>query len=314
MTKSAGLKTLLVIMIAPLCWAGNFVLARHLEGAVSPIQLNFWRWALACITLTPFVGRQIPHIFHSIKGSWAVVLIQSATGIAIYHVLVYEALGVTTAINATLINSLVPMFIPLVAWIAYRRSIEMRQMVAIVLSTIGVAVVALKGSLDNLNWAAFNPGDLLMVLAAFVWASYTVSLTKKPRQLGGVNFLWLLALLGSLMMLPFYLYDVVLRGPFAGSKSNWVTVSYVAWFAGIVAFLAWNYGSTKLSPSHLGMFAHLIPVFGSLMAILLLGEQFHAYHGIGITLVAAGLYLAFQSSLSKQASTPKSECTKLGIN
>jgi len=292
MNRKAEFRHILVIVLAPLCWAGNFVLARYVHSEISPVQLNFWRWFLALILLTPMVSGDIERLLSEFRKHRAVLFAQALTGVAVYHCLVYFALKTTTAINATLINSLVPMFIPLFGMLLWRHRIAKIHWLAVGLSTIGVAVVVTKGNLSALLTLRLVTGDIVMIGAAMTWAVYTLLLSKRPASIGGVGFLWCLCLAGSILLAPAYLADVYVSGPFEISVANCVSVAYVAIFAAIVAFLCWNFGATKLSPARLGMFAHLIPVFGSMLAVIFLGESFGWYHAVGVVLIGAGLWVA----------------------
>jgi drug/metabolite transporter (DMT)-like permease len=283
----------LIVMIAPLCWAGNFVLAKYLQSEVTAVQLNFWRWFLACLMLTPFVARDFGRLAGEMKKHLPVLAAQALSGIAVYHCLVYFALKSTTAINATLINSLVPMFIPLFAYLALGQRLARLHWLAIALSSAGVAVVVTQGRLDQVRNLHLAAGDFLMMAAAMTWAVYTLLLTRKPASIAGLRFLWCLSFIGTLILSPALAVDLALHGAFANSMANWLSVAYVAVFAAVVAFLAWNYGATKFPPAHLGMFAHLIPVFGSLLAVAFLGESIRPFHLAGMALIGAGLWIAF---------------------
>ncbi|WP_322049207.1 DMT family transporter [Paraburkholderia sp. J67] len=296
MKSHAYLGDVLIVMLAPLCWAGNFVLAKHLQSEITAIQLNFWRWFLACLVLTPFVARDLRQLVRDMLEHLPILIAQSLMGIAVYHCLVYYALKSTSAINATLINSLVPMFIPLFAFIAFRQRLAPKHWIAIALSTLGVAVVVTQGRIEQLRNLHLATGDFLMVIAAMIWAIYTLLLSRKPSTIAGMRFLWCLSFIGTLLLTPAFFLDLARHGPFPNTMPNWLSVGYVALFAAVFAFLAWNYGATKFPASHLGMFAHLMPAFGSLLAIVFLGESFRTFHAIGMTLIGAGLCIIFSGT------------------
>lgn len=296
MTQAFSWRTAVVVAVAPLCWSGNFVLAKFADAHISAVQLNFWRWLLACLLLTPFVASGMATLLLAMRRHLGILLLQAFAGIALYHCLVYLALKSTSAINATLINSLVPMLIPLILFLWQGTKPRGWHVVAVLLSTCGVAVVVTGGQLAGLAELETAVGDLLMVAAATTWAVYTILLGRRPPEIAGIQFLWALSFLGTAMLVPAYALDVAFHGVFANTASNWLVVGYVAIFAAVVAFLAWNYGAARMPASQLGMFAHLIPVFGSGLAVVFLGEPFRVFHAVGATLIAAGLWIALSPS------------------
>ncbi|KVL57761.1 hypothetical protein WS99_07375 [Burkholderia territorii] len=306
MIRRAYTRSTFVVMLAPLCWAGNFVLAKHLQNEVTTIQLNFWRWLLAFLILTPFVIKDIGPLWRDMVRNVPILSAQAITGIAVYHCLVYFALKSTSAINATLINSLVPMLIPVFSYIAFRQHLVWKHWLAIVLSTLGVALVVTHGDFDRVSHFHVVAGDLLMVVAAMTWAIYTLLLSQKPPTISGIRFLWCLSFIGTLLMMPVLVVDLVMHGSFPNTFPNWLSVGYVAVFAAVIAFLAWNYGATKFPAPHLGMFAHLIPVFGSLLAIAFLGETFRWFHAVGMSLIGISLWIVFtQTTMDSPSVTLK---------
>ncbi|MEZ5451161.1 MAG: DMT family transporter, partial [Thiolinea sp.] len=166
------------------------------------------------------------------------------------------------------------------------------QWLGIVISLLGVLTILSRGHPDTLLQLDFHIGDLYVLCAVVVWASYTVLLRKLPAELKGLPILGYTVLLGTLMILPFYLWETLQGHPMPLSATSISSVLFVALFPSVLSFLFWNHATSRLGAARTGQFIHLVPVFGILIAVLIVGEQLHGFHLLGMLLVASGLVLA----------------------
>jgi drug/metabolite transporter (DMT)-like permease len=282
----------LMLAGAALFWAGNFVVGRALGGAAPPVSLNFWRWTLALAILVPLSIGELRSHRRAILAHWPIIGALGVTGVAAFHTLVYQALTTTTALNALLFVATAPLVIALLSWLFFRDRLRRGQALGMVLSLAGAAVVILRGDPFALGGMRFNQGDLLLVGAVLVWAAYSVLLKRRPGGLPQLALLTAMGLAGWLALLPLYLWRLAAGERLALSAPNMAALAYIALFASVLGFIFWNAGVAALGPNRAGVYINLMPVFGAVLAIGLLGERLAPYHVVGAALVALGITLA----------------------
>lgn len=287
----AGALPWLLLVAAPLCWAGNFVVARYLHQQVSPVGFNLWRWVVALAALLPFtlpaVRRQWPLLWRH----WRLVLGLAATGVVLFQCLLYLALQHTEVVNAALIVTTMPAVIVLFSWLFYRERIVPRQAVGIAVSLLGTTVLICRGDPSLLLGLELNRGDAWMLVAVPNWALYSVLLRRVPRAIEGPALLTATAGCGLLLLLPAWLWELAAGGQFQFNGQTVAGVVFVGLFASVIAYACWNYGVARVGPNRAGVFMHLVPVFSAVLAVTLLGERLHLFHVLGVTLVFTGIVL-----------------------
>ncbi|MCU0837710.1 MAG: DMT family transporter [Rhodospirillales bacterium] len=282
----------LILLVPPLCWAGNFVIGRAMHAEIPPLAFSFWRWAVALALLLPFAGRDSYRCWAVIRRSWRLITLLSVTGVVLFQVFVYRGLQSTTAINGVLIMAIIPAAIPVVAYAVDRSRITGRQLLGIALSLLGVAVVILDADPRRLAALTFGEGDLWVAAAVPMWAVYSVAVKRRPAELPPHALLLATMLIGIAILFPAYLWERAVTGPFAVTPATLAAIVYVGAFASLLAFVCWNRGVAAVGAAKAGPFLHLMPVFGTLLAIAFLGEALLASDLIGIAIIAAGLILS----------------------
>lgn len=283
----------LLLILAASFWGGNFNIARAFNMEIPPMGLSFWRWAVAGLILLPFVWKPMLQQKAAFKQHVWLVVALGIFGVTGFNTLVYLGLQTTTATNGVLMQSVNPIFIIALSSLLLGEFATKRQWLGIALSLLGVLIILIQGQLSHLLKLDFHSGDLIILLAVLDWGLYTVLLRKLPNELKGLPILGYSIAIGVLGILPLYLYEI-----FMTSRSmplNWISVSsvlYVAIFPSVLSYLFWNHGTQRIGANRAGQFAHVVPISGILIAVLLLGEQLHLYHLLGIILVAAGIVLA----------------------
>jgi drug/metabolite transporter (DMT)-like permease len=279
-----------LLTIAPLCWAGNVVVARGIVDTFPPVSLAFWRWSIATLILLPFARQQAMHDWKTALSHWKILVLLSITGISVFNTLLYMSVQTTTAINAALIQTIMPAVIIVFSRLIFREKIRLVQTVGLVVSMVGALVVIMRGQLSNVLQLAFVQGDLLMFLAIFFYALYSVFLKKRPAM-HPLSFLFYIMAMGSLGLLPIYLWECINRCP-PGVEATFVfSILYFALFPSLIAYYCWNKGVALIGANRAGLFINLIPVFASFMAVTWLHESLELFHFAGLMLVFAGMVL-----------------------
>lgn len=281
----------LLLLFPPLFWSGNFIIGRAVRADVPPVGLAFWRWCGGSILLLIFTWPYLQRDWLRIRQHWAIIALLSFLGVATFNTLVYTGLRSTTAINALLLQSMMPVMIVLISFLFLRETVTLVQVVGILLSLSGVVIIIAQGDLQVLTSLSLNIGDLLVFIAVISYAAYSIWLRRRPA-LHPLSFLTVTFIAGTLMLLPLYLWESWAVQPVSLDKVTLLTIGYVAIFPSILAYLCYNRGVELAGASRAGLSVHLMPVFGSILAMIFLGESFGWFHGLGIALILAGIVLA----------------------
>jgi len=280
------------IVVTTLCWAGNWVVGRAIRGEMPPIALNFWRWTLALAVLAPFALPRLAGKGKVLRRRRWLLLGLAATGVVAFQVLAYLGLRSTETVNAVLLNSAAPLFIILCAWLVDGDRVSPWQLLGMLASFLGIVVIIERGDLLEIVHFRFALGDLVILAAMPCWGIYCVLLKRRPREVDGLGLLFVVSLVGVLMLAPMYLAESVLFRPATLSLASAAAVLYVGLFASLLAYFCWNYGVAKVGPNRSGFMLHLLPAFGTLLAVIFLHESVHPYHFVGIGLIIAGVVVA----------------------
>jgi len=279
-----------LLVLAVLLWSGNFVAGRAMGEAVSAVGLNFWRWSLALAILLPLALPELRRHAGIIKASWRYLALLGLTGVAAFHIFVYQAVSHTTATNALLVLSTAPAGIMLLSRATLGEPVRPRQWLGIAASFAGAAVLICRGDLGALAALALGRGELWMLAAVPTWSAYSVLLKRRPPALPQRSTLAVSTAMGLVFMSPLVLAaPAVLDVPW--SPSLLAGIAYIGIGASVIAFLCWNRGVALVGPARAGVYIHLMPLFGALLGFLLLGESLQAYHAAGAGLVFAGIVL-----------------------
>jgi len=282
----------LLLSGAALLWAGNFVLGRAVNARIPPVGLAFWRWAVALLVLVVANRRGLVAQWPLVARSWRVLVPLGILGVGNFNTLVYVGLRETTATNALLLNSACPAFIVALSSAAGFSRTTLRQVAGIAISLAGVLVILGRGDPRALLSVGFNRGDAWVLAAVLSWALYTVLLARRPSGIDPFVLLTALVAVGVAWIAPFYAWEMARGARFPVSPASVLTVLYVALAASVVAYAFWNRGVAEVGANRAGVFLHLMPAFGTALAVVLLGESFLLFQLAGIALILCGVYLA----------------------
>jgi len=289
--RRAALVSYLLLTLVALFWSGNVVLGRGVIDHVPPLALNFWRWAAALAIMLPFSWRAFVEHRAAIRRDWKMLSLLGLLGITCFNSFAYIAFQTTTAINAALINTLMPIMIIAMVIVGFRETMGPRRALGLAVSFVGTLVILMRGDPAVLSTLAFTKGDLWMLAGAVSYALYSVLLRLKPPELDGVELLAVVTAFGLVIMLPVYIVETVLVAPMPVNATSVGMVAYVALFPSVLAYVFWNRGIAVVGAGRASLFVHLMPVFTSALAIGFLGESLQAFHVVGMILVFGGLVL-----------------------
>jgi drug/metabolite transporter (DMT)-like permease len=280
----------LLLILPPVLWAGNAVLARGMADQIPPVAMSFWRWAIALALLLPFTWPQTRRDWPGIRSGWKMIVLLGLLGISSFNTLLYSAAHSTTAINIALTQSVMPAVIVLSSFVLFGEKVRRRQLFAVLLCIFGATYIVMRGDWQRLQQLRFVSGDLLMLLAVCLYGCYSVLLRERPR-VHPLSFLTATFAVGVITLLPLYLWELGRGAILVWSWPVCLSLCYIGLGPSIIAYLCWNRGIELIGANHAGLFINLIPLFAALMAVWFLGEQFQNYHLSGMLLIFGGLAL-----------------------
>lgn len=281
----------LLLSLTALFWAGNIVAARYSAGQIPPVTLAVIRWAGAFALVLPVAWPHLKRDWPAIRGQFALMTVLSITGISAYNTMAYWGLQYTEAINALLLQSTNPLHIALWTLILFGERLSRAQMLGILTSLAGVMVIICRGDLGVLASLAFNPGDLWIFAALVTNGIYSALLRRRPAM-HPISFLAFTFAWGTVFLVPLLVWEIATGHVMQVNVTTVSVLAYIVVFPGLLAYFFFNRGIELIGANRAAPFLHLIPVFGSILAIAFLGERLALFHVFGYALVLAGIVTA----------------------
>jgi drug/metabolite transporter (DMT)-like permease len=281
----------LLLSITALCWAGNAIVGRLAAGHIPPVTLSFLRWSIAFLIILPFAWKHLVRDWEAIRARLGTMIVLSVTGIGAFNTLQYWALEHTQALNTLLLQSAGPLFVAVWSLILLGVRLTLAQAGGIALSLTGVLVILLHGDLTALTSIELNKGDLIFTVALAIFGLYSVLSLKRPK-IHGLSFAGFTFGCGAACLIPLLIWELLSRPVMQLDATNLLTLFYVAVFPSTLAYLCFNRGVQLIGANRAAPFFHVVPVFGSAMAIVFLGERPQLFHIIGFALVLTGVFVA----------------------
>jgi drug/metabolite transporter (DMT)-like permease len=281
----------LLLSLTSLFWAGNIVLMRYVAGYVPPITLSCVRWIAAFLLLWPFARPHFAKDWPVLRAKLPLLVLLSAVGFAYNNAISNVSMQYTSALNALLIQSSGPLFIALWSLILFGVRLTWAQLLGIAISLLGVLTIILRGDFGALLSIHLNKGDLMFASAVLAFGLYSALMARRPAA-HPLSLLCFTMGCGALLLLPFSISEYVGGFTLKPDALMAATLAYLVVFPSALAYMFLNRGIALIGPNRASPFLHLVPVFGSAMAILLLGEQPHLFHLAGYVLVLAGVIIA----------------------
>jgi drug/metabolite transporter (DMT)-like permease len=281
----------LLLSITALCWAGNAIVGRLAAGHIPPVTLSFLRWSAAFLIILPFAWKHLLRDWSAIRGRLGTMIVLSVTGIGAFNTLQYWALEHTQALNTLLLQSAGPLFVAVWSLILLGIRLTLAQAGGIALSLTGVIVILLRGDIGALGSIAFNAGDIIFTVALVIFGFYSVLTLKRPN-IHGLSFVGFTFGCGAASLIPLLIWEMRSRPLMQLDLPNLRMLFYVAVFPSTLAYLCFNRGVQLIGANRAAPFFHLIPVLGSAMAMVFLGERPQLFHVVGFALVLSGVFVA----------------------
>lgn len=285
------MKIYILLIICVSLWSGNFVLGRFIRDDLDPIELAFFRWFGVCIIFLPQIIKEHKHILEVLKKHFLYMVGVSFLGISCFNTFLYVGLQSTTATNALLINSFIPIVIIIFSILILHVKVSKYQIAGVLLSMFGVIFLALQGSFSNLINLSFNKGDIWVLASSLTWGLYSTLVKLKPKEVRA--FLPTTVFLGTLMLsIPFFTSGFHISDFIGISLNAKLVILYTIIFASITSYYLWHEGITKIGAEKTGQFTHLMPLFGIFLAYIFLGEKLHFYQIFGFLFIGFGIWLS----------------------
>ena len=283
----------ILLIFTTLFWAGNFIVGKSASlFEIPPFTLNFYRWLFAWLILAPFTLKEIYKTRLHILDNLKYVLILGITSITLFNSIVYYSLQFTQVISGVLMISTIPVMIIFFSSLLKIEKTNFYQIMGVIFSMLGVIVIVTQLNEDKIKELSFNKGDLSIIIAMLSWALYSALLKKKKLELSQLSLLQVIISSGLIFLLPIYIIEMN-QGRFVTLELPFIlTLIYVVLFPGLASFICWIKGIGLIGVNRSGIFLHLMPIFSTIMAILIFNEKFMIYHLVGVILIISGIILS----------------------
>ena len=283
----------ILLVLTTIFWSGNFIVGKAATiYKIPPFSLNFYRWLFAGIILLPFTFKEIILKKNYIKENIGLFIILGITSITVFNSIVYYSLYFTQVITGVLMISTIPVWIILISSLLKIEKTNIYQIFGILLSLIGVVAIITKSDLEVIKGLEFNKGDLSIIVAMFSWAIFSTLLKKKKLKVSQITLLQVVIIFGLIFLTPIYIIELLLGNYIILDKPFFLTLAYVVIFPGLLSFLFWIKGISVIGANRSGIFLHLMPIFGSVFAIIIFKEKIMFYHLIGAIFIIFGIRIS----------------------
>ncbi|RZN28951.1 DMT family transporter [Bradyrhizobium sp. Leo121] len=280
-----------LLSLTALFWAGNAIVGRLAAGHIAPVTLSFLRWSLAFLLILPWAWPHLKRDWPAIRDRLGLMVLLSLTGIGVFNTMQYWALEYTQALNTLLLQSAAPLIIAVWSLVLLGVRLTVAQAFGVLLSLAGVLVIILHGDLTALSKVEFNKGDLIFLAGLTMFGIYSVLSLKRP-EIHGLSFVAFTFGCGAACLIPLLIWELLARPVMQLNVGNVLSLIYVAVFPSTLAYLCFNRGVQLIGANRTAPFFHVVPVFGTVLSIIFLGEHPQLFHFIGFALVLSGVFVA----------------------
>ena len=283
----------LILILTTIFWSGNFIVGKAASTyEIPPFSLNFYRWFFAGLILLPFTFKELVEKKNYIFDNIVFFTILGVTSITIFNSIVYYSLYYTQVISGILMISTIPVWIIFISSILNIEKTNIFQIFGVIFSLTGVVFIITKADLEIIKNLDFNKGDLSMVVAMFSWAVYSALLKSKKYEISQFALLEVVIITGLIFLTPIYFIEMYLGNVIVLGVPFILTLTYVVFFPGLASFIFWIKGISIIGANRAGVFLHLMPIFGAIMAMIIFNEKFMYYHILGAIFIVAGITLS----------------------
>ena len=289
----------LILILTTIFWSGNFIVGKAASMyQIPPFSLNFYRWFFAGLILLPFTYKELIKKKKYIINNLGFFIVLGITSITIFNSIVYYSLYYTQVISGILMISTIPVWIIFISSILKIEKTNIFQIIGVILSLTGVIFIITKADLNLIKNLDFNKGDLSMVIAMFSWAIYSALLKSKKYEISQVSLLEVVIICGLFFLIPIYFIEMNMGNLIILGKPFYLILAYVVIFPGLASFFFWIKGISIIGANRAGIFLHLMPIMGAIMAMIIFDEKFMIYHIWGAIFIIAGITLSNKKKLN----------------
>ena len=290
-----------ILILTTIFWSGNFIVGKAASTYdIPPFSLNFYRWFFAGLILFPFTIKELIAKKEYILENIGFFTILGITSITIFNSIVYYSLYYTQVISGILMISTIPVWIIFISSILNIEKTNIFQIVGVIFSLTGVIFIITKADIEIIKNLDFNKGDLSMVVAMFSWAVYSALLKRKKYEISQVTLLQVVIITGLIFLTPIYFIEMYMGNVIVMGIPFVLTLTYVVFFPGLASFFFWIKGISIIGANRAGVFLHLMPIFGAIMAMLIFNERFMFYHIFGAIFIIAGITLSNKKKINNE--------------
>jgi drug/metabolite transporter (DMT)-like permease len=279
-----------LMLLTTLYWGGNVVAGKLAAPEMSPLVITFIRWLIVSVVLVGLLSRSVLQEAATLKSRWRYVFVMSLVGFTGFNALFYLAASKTSALNMAIIQGSMPVFVIIGALLLGSR-MKPLQIGGVLLTLIGVVMTASRGDFEVIRTLAFNEGDLWLLIASFFYSGYTLALRNRP-QMSALAFFTGMAVGAFVTSIPLVMAEVA-AGSAVWPKNTyaWLIMAYIAFFPSLLAQIHFLRAVELIGPGRVSSFYNLVPVFGAILSVLIIGEKLAFYHFIALGMVLVGIAL-----------------------
>lgn len=289
-------------LLATILWSGNFIVARDIKDIVDPYSLSFYRWLLATIILLPFAIVPLIKNIVIVKRHFIYLSIVSILGVSLFNTLIYVASHTSSALNLSIISITFPIIVIIISRVIFKEHIGINKFTGILIVLAGVLLLITRGDISVLVNITFNIGDLWVLLAAISFAVYSILLRYKPKTLSMITFQLITFILGTIYLIPLFLWEFDTRVINEPTLNNTISILYIAICSSLLAFIFWNKSIELLGATKAGMIYYTLPIFTGSLAFIFLDEIISYVHLFSILLIFIGIYITNKNKNKKEIS------------
>lgn len=289
-------------LLATILWSGNFIVARDIKDIVDPYSLSFYRWLLATIILLPFAIVPLIKNIVIVKRHFIYLSIVSILGVSLFNTLIYIASHTSSALNLSIISITFPIIVIIISRVIFKEHIGINKFTGILIVLAGVLLLITRGDISVLVNITFNIGDLWVLLAAISFAVYSILLRYKPKTLSMITFQLITFILGTIYLIPLFLWEFDTRVINEPTLNNTISILYIAICSSLLAFIFWNKSIELLGATKAGMIYYTLPIFTGSLAFIFLDETISYVHLFSILLIFIGIYITNKNKNKKEIS------------
>lgn len=282
-----------ILLFVAFCWAATIIAARLATPEIPPLTINFWRWTIGLLAVLPFTARALIAKRSIVLAHWRDLFLLGFLNMTAFGGLFFLGLAETQAINGSILLATMTINIVLVSWLFFGVRVSRLQICGVAIGFAGILTIVVRGEPSVLLTLSVGFGDPLVWIGTIFYAFYSTNLKRAPQALTPTELMAVLCAVGTITCLPLFVLEAVVLGRVADwTPGAMAAVGFIALFPSLIAQILWVAGVARVGANTAGYFVYTVPVFGSLMAIGLLGEEIRWYHAAGIALVFIGIYAA----------------------